>query len=143
MENAQKTVEQRVRELHPVRGQAGAVLEHRLARLQSLTQLNQRISSSLHLDAVLHAIAQAAATLMQAPVASFWLANEATQTLEFHSCSNERVGADWPLAELSFAQGGAGWVATHRTILNVPDVFADARIAAHHWFRAHGFQSVS
>ena len=32
-------------------------------------------------------------------------------------------------------------MATHRTILNVPDIFADARIAAHHWFRAHGFQS--
>ena len=150
MESAQKTVEQRVQEWHPIRGQAGAVLEHdqrlqclehRLARLQSLTQLNQRISSSLNLDEVLHAIAQAAATLMQAPAASFWLADEATQTLEFHSCSNERAGADWPLAELSFAQGGAGWVATHRTILNVPDVFADARIAAHHWFRVHGFQS--
>jgi GAF domain-containing protein len=56
-------------------------------------------------------------------------------------CSNERPGADWPLAELSFAQGGAGWVATHRTLLNVPDVFADIRIAVHHWFRAHGFHS--
>src|SRR5215510_4066210 len=151
MENVQKPVEQRVQELHPVRGQAGVVLEqdqrwqcleYRLARLQSLTHLNQRISSSLHLDEVLHAIAQAAATLMQAPAASFWLANEATQTLEFHSCSNERAGADWPLAELSFAQGGAGWVAIHHTLLNVPDVFADARIAARHWFRAHGFQSV-
>jgi len=150
MDNAQKTIEQGVQELHLIRRQAGAVLEHdqrlqclehRLARLHSLTQLNQCISSSLHLDEVLYAIAQAAATLMQAPVASFWLANEATQTLEFHSCSNERAGADWPLAQLSFAQGGAGWVATHRTILNVPDVFADARIAAHHWFRAHGFQS--
>ena len=150
MENAQKTLEQRVQELHLVHRQAGTVLEydqrwqcleHRLARLQSLTQLNQRISSSLHLHEVLHAIAQAAATLMQVPVASFWLANEATQTLEFHACSNERAGADWPLAELSFAQGGAGWVATHQAILNVPNIFADARIAAHHWFRAHGFQS--
>jgi hypothetical protein len=117
MESAQKTVEPNVQELHPVHGQGGAVLdheqhlqylEHRLARLQSLTQLNQRISSSLHLDEVLYAIAQAATTLMQAPATSFWLANEATQTLEFHSCSNERAGADWPLAELSFAQGGAG-----------------------------------
>ena len=150
MENAQKTVERHAQALPSMRGQAGVVLEHdrhlqslehRLARLRSLTQLNQRISSSLHLDEVLRAIAQAAATLMQAPAASFWLANEATQTLEFHSCSNERAGADWPLAELSFAQGGAGWVATHRIILNVPDVFADVRIAAHHWFRAHGFQS--
>src|SRR5262245_59416117 len=70
-------------------------LEHHLTRLQSLTQLNQRISSSLHLDEVLHAIAQAAATLIQAPAVSFWLANEATQTLEFHSCSDERAGADW------------------------------------------------
>ena len=150
MENAQKTVERHAQALPSMRGQAGVALghdrhlqslEHRLARLRSLTQLNQRISSSLHLDEVLRAIAQAAATLMQAPAASFWLANEATQTLEFHSCSNERAGADWPLAELSFAQGGAGWVATHRIILNVPDVFADVRIAAHHWFRAHGFQS--
>jgi hypothetical protein len=117
MESAQKTVEPNVQELHPVHGQGGAVLdheqhlqylEHRLARLQSLTQLNQRISLSLHLDEVLYAIAQAATTLMQAPATSFWLANEATQTLEFHSCSDERAGADWPLAELSFAQGGAG-----------------------------------
>jgi hypothetical protein len=54
---------------------------------------------------------------MQAPVASFWLANDATQTLEFHSCSNERAGADWLLAELSVAQGSSGWVATHRAIL--------------------------
>jgi signal transduction histidine kinase/CheY-like chemotaxis protein len=150
MENALKTVEQLIQELPPVRGQAEVALEHdrllqdleqRLARLQSLTLLNQRISSFLHLDEVLHAIAQAAATLMQASVASFWLANEATQTLEFHSCSNERAGADWPLAELSFAQGGAGWVATHRTVLNIPDVFADARIVVHHWYRAHGLQS--
>ena len=150
MENAQKTVEQLIQALHPVRGQAEAALEHdrllqdleqRLARLQSLTLLNQHISSFLHLDEILHAIAQAAATLMQASVASFWLANEATQTLEFHSCSNERAGADWPLAEISFAQGGAGWVATHRTVLNIPDVFADARIVVHHWYRAHGLQS--
>src|SRR5262245_31229329 len=97
-------------------------LEYRLARLQSLTHLNQRISSSLYLDEVLHAIAQAVAILMQASAAFFWLANEATHTLEFHSCSNERVGADWPLAELSFAQGGAGWVVTHCILLNVPDV---------------------
>jgi len=46
MEKAQKTVEQRVQELHSVRGPAGVVLdqdqrlqclEYRLARLQSLT----------------------------------------------------------------------------------------------------------
>jgi hypothetical protein len=103
MDNAQKTVEQGVQELHLIRRQAGAVLEHdqrlqclehRLARLHSLTQLYQCISSSLHLDEVLHAIAQAAATLMQAPVASFWLANESTQTLEFHSCSAEPFHLD-------------------------------------------------
>jgi hypothetical protein len=26
-------------------------------------------------------------------------------------------------------------------MLNVPNVFIDACIAAHYWFRAHGFQS--
>jgi hypothetical protein len=82
MDKAQKTVEQRVQELHLIRRQAGAVLEHdqrlqclehRLARLRGLTQLNQCIFSSLQLDEVLHAITQAAATLMQAPVASLTL----------------------------------------------------------------------
>ena len=154
MPDDQQTMEQLLQERHTARQQAAVArdnatqlhhmlerLEHRLARLQSLTRLNQLISSSLHLDEVLHEIARAAATLMEAPVASFWLAHEATRTLEFHSCSHERAGADWPIAELPFGQGGAGWVATHRAVLNVPDVFADDGIVAHHWFRVHGLRS--
>lgn len=114
----------------------------RLHQLHSLTSLNQRISSSLRLDEVLQEIARAAAMLLEAPVASFWTVDEATRTLEFHSCSHERMGADWPIAWLPFGQGGAGWVALHRTVLNVPDVFADERIVARHWFRAHGLRSI-
>jgi len=149
MEDAQ-TIQQLAQELHTLRQQAVTAqaqsrqlldLEQRLARLHHLTLLNQGISSSLNMDEVLHAIIRAAAALMQAPVTSAWLVHEATRTLEFHSCADERAGADWLLTELSFDQGGVGWVATHRKMLHVPDVFLDDRIVATHWFRAHGLRS--
>jgi GAF domain-containing protein len=55
-------------------------LAARLTRLQALTRLTQLISSSLDVDAVLHEIVCAAATLMNAPFVSFWMADEAEQT---------------------------------------------------------------
>ena len=48
----------------------------RLVRQRLLTALNRLISASLDMDDVLKAIAQAAATLMGAAVASFWVADE-------------------------------------------------------------------
>jgi len=57
-------------------------LENRISRLQTLTHLNQVVSSSLDIDAVLNEIAHAAA-LMDAPNVSFWLVDEATRTWRF------------------------------------------------------------
>jgi len=116
-------------------------LEARLTRLQTLTQLNQLVSSSLDIGRVLREIARAAATLMAAPVVSFWIVDEATRTLEVQAFSDEGIGADFPTPKLSFEQGGAGWVAAHRQPLNVPDVFADERFVAHEWWRAHDLRS--
>src|SRR5947199_4779637 len=99
MEDGQQSTQHLRQELHTTRQQ--------LVRLQSLMRLNQLISSSLHLDEVLHEIAQAAATLLEAPVSSFWLAHEASRTLELHSSSHGRAGADWPTTQLAFGQGGA------------------------------------
>ena len=48
----------------------------RLVRQRLLTALNRLISASLDMDHVLKAIAQAAATLMGAAVASFWVADD-------------------------------------------------------------------
>jgi PAS domain S-box-containing protein len=116
-------------------------LEGRAARLQTLTRLNQLISASLDMDEVLHEIAKAAATLMNAAVASFMVADEATQTLEVRAFSGPAVGADCPVQRLRYGQGGIGWVAVHRQALHIPDIFADPRYVAREWAGAHGLSS--
>lgn len=104
-------------------------------RLQALAHLSHLISSSLELDEVLREIAQAAATLMDVPVASFWLADEASRTLEARAVSGELTEVAFPRRTMTFEGSAVGWVAQHRERLHVPDVFADARIAGHDWWR--------
>jgi PAS domain S-box-containing protein len=116
-------------------------LEERFTRLETLTRLNQLVSSSLDTSKVLSAIARAAATLMDAPVVSFWRVDETTHTLEVQTFSDEDIGADFPTRRVSFEQGGVGWVAAHRRPLNVPDVFADGRFVALEWWRRHDLRS--
>lgn len=108
--------------------------ETRAARLRTLGHLNRVVSSSLETTEVLGGIAKAAADLTGGAVV-FWIADEATQTLELRAFSHEWI-ADYPQRVLRFDQGGAGWVATHRRPLNVPDVFADERILNRAWFQA-------
>ncbi|RMF91648.1 MAG: GAF domain-containing protein, partial [Nitrospinota bacterium] len=119
-----------------------ATLEQRLDRLQTLTRLNRLITSSLDMGAVLHEIAQAAATLMQTPAVAFWLAHEARQTLELRAFSDAHIGEDIPIRTLRFDQGFAGWVATQRQPLHVADVLADSRIVARDWWQAHQLTSL-
>jgi GAF domain-containing protein len=114
-------------------------LDVRAARLRALARLNQIVSSSLEPTEVLSAIAKAAAELMGAAVV-FWIADEATQTLELRAFSHDWIG-DYPQRTLRFDQGGVGVVVRHHRLLNVPDVFADERIANHSWFQAHGVRS--
>jgi signal transduction histidine kinase/ActR/RegA family two-component response regulator len=111
--------------------------------LHTLARLNQLVSSSLDMDEVLHEIAHAAATLMNAPFVHLLIADEATHTLESRAFSDPQLGADLPLKKVPFAQGGVGWVATHRRPLQVVDVFTDAeeRFLALDWWRAHGLRS--
>ena len=63
-------------------------LEARFARLRTLTRLTQFMSSSLDIKEVLGEIAQAAATLMDAAIVNFWIADTATQTLHMRTSSN-------------------------------------------------------
>jgi signal transduction histidine kinase/CheY-like chemotaxis protein len=113
----------------------------RANRLHTLARLNQLISSSLDMGAVLREIAQAAAQLMDAAFVSFWIADEANQTLEVGAFSDNIIGADAPSTRFDFSQGATGWVATHRQPLNVPDVLADERFVARAWAQAHGLRS--
>src|SRR4051794_16410669 len=97
----------------PMRNSSNAALSsrRRLVRQRLLTALNRLISASLDMDDVLKAIARAAATLMGAAVASFWVVDEETQTLELRAFSNDVMGAGQTFRNAQFGQGSAGWVA--------------------------------
>jgi GAF domain-containing protein len=117
-------------------------LEKRFVRLRTLTRLNQLISSSLAMDEVLREIARAAATLMEAPLVSFWVADNTTQTLLVRAFSDPLMGQDFPLVTVPFGHSGVGWVAVHQCPLHVPDISTDERVGTHPWFQRHGFTSV-
>jgi GAF domain-containing protein/ActR/RegA family two-component response regulator len=116
-------------------------LDVRAARLRSLTQLAQIVSSSLDMDEVLRAIAEAAAELIEVPLASFWVANEAARTLELRTTSSD-IGRDLPVREFAFGEGGAGWVAQHRAPLQIADVQIDPRFLVKEWAATHGLVSL-
>jgi two-component system sensor histidine kinase/response regulator len=103
--------------------------------------LNHLVSASLDMDQVLREIAKAAATLMHVPVATFMLADEATHTLWNASFSDDTIQANATVSTLQFGQGIMGWVAQHRTAVNLPDIFADHRLADRTWAQAHGLTS--
>jgi signal transduction histidine kinase len=113
----------------------------RARRLQTLTRLNQLISASLDMDHLLREIAQAAATLMHAPLVGFLIADEVTHTLEVRAFSDAAMGADFPVETLGFGDGAVGWVARHRRPLHIPDIFADDRYSDHDWAQAHALRS--
>jgi two-component system, sensor histidine kinase len=123
-----------------VGGTAGAS-RRRLARQRLLTSLNRLISSSLDMDDVLKAIAQAAATLTGAAVASFWVADESRRELELRAFSNETMGAGQTFRRARFGQGSAGWVAEHRQPMRADDAFTDGRVGGLDWYREHGLKS--
>jgi len=114
----------------------------RLERLQTLTRVNRLISSSLDLDAVLSEIARAAADLMGAAVASFWLADEAQQWLELRAFSDEALGEDQTFRRTRFGQGSAGWVALNRREMSAENAFTDGRVGGLAWYERHGLRTV-
>ncbi len=116
-------------------------LAARLARLQTLIRLTQLISSSLDMDALLREIAQAAATLTDARLVAFWVANEPAQTLELRAFSDESVAAGFPVRSVRYGHGATGWVAEHREPLHIPDIMQDERFVGREWRRSRGFTS--
>jgi signal transduction histidine kinase/DNA-binding response OmpR family regulator/HAMP domain-containing protein len=113
----------------------------RAARLQALTRVSHLISSSLDPNAVLKEIANAATTLMEAPVVSFWIVNEQTRTLEVGECWYGGMRTDYPVKSVAFDQGHVGWIASHRKPLNIPYVLSDPRCLARDWCRAKNLVS--
>jgi diguanylate cyclase (GGDEF)-like protein len=130
------------------RGRTGSG-RHRLDVLSDvsrrLVRLNQLVSSSLDIDEVLTAIARAAADLMGVPAVLVWIADEERRVLTLRACSDPRLGADYPATVVTFDDGLAGWVATHRTALDIPDLATDPRVrpGTSAWVRAHGFTTAT
>jgi len=117
-------------------------LEARFARLRMLMRLTQFISSSLDIKEVLGEVAQAAATLMDAAIVNFWIADTATQTLHMRTSSNPVLGSPLAMSRtLAFGEGGIGWVALHHRPLNVPDVASDERFIARAQFKQYKLTS--
>jgi PAS domain S-box-containing protein len=117
--------------------------EIRASRLRTLTRLSQLISASLDMDVLLREIAKAAATLIEATLVSFWVVDEATHSCELRAVSDEGIGADFPVKKISLNEGLVGWVARHRSPLNVPDIFADGQTwsLTYSWRKTHGLRS--
>jgi PAS domain S-box-containing protein len=113
----------------------------REARLQALARLNRLVSSSLDMDEVLRAIARSAAELMDVPAVTFWLVNERERRLELGGLSDPDLFVDFIRKSVSFEEGGAGWVATHRQPLNVGDITTDKRFFGMEWLRPRGLTS--
>ena len=116
--------------------------EVRTRRLYTLTRLNQLISSSLDMDAVLREIAQAAAELMDVPFVRIWGADEERQILTLRASSEPQLAEDYLVRERPFGKGVAGWVAAHRQPLDIRDVFTDERVLSLEWWRTHHINSL-
>jgi GAF domain-containing protein/ActR/RegA family two-component response regulator/anti-sigma regulatory factor (Ser/Thr protein kinase) len=116
-------------------------LDVRAARLRSLARLAQIVSSSLDMDEVLRAIAEAAAELIAVPLAVVWIANEAARTLTLQTVS-AAFGLEMPTRQVPFGETAAGWVAEHRQALEIPDVGQDPRYVFGAWAAAHGIRSL-
>jgi GAF domain-containing protein len=112
-------------------------------RLRTLTRVNQVVSASLDLDEVLGAIVHAATELFGGTPAWIWTADAAEQVLESRAFSDSQLLEGYPVRRVAITQGLVGWVATNRTMIEVPDVFVDPHYfsSATGWWQKHGLKS--
>jgi signal transduction histidine kinase/CheY-like chemotaxis protein len=112
-------------------------------RLERLSHVNRAVSASLRLDDVFDEITRAAGALCDAPLATFWLADERERVLlrrAFHGADTIREALP---TRLAFGQGAVGAVAERREAwLNVR-VGDDPHIVARDALLAHGVRTFS
>ena len=130
------------RESEAQASRAALALEIRANRLRRLAVLNQMVSSSLDADHVIGEISRAAAEIMDIAVVAFWIYDQAAGSLSAspETFSDARLGADIPTSLIKINQGGVGWIAAHKTSLEVPDVFKDDRFINLKWYQEHGLK---
>src|SRR6185369_2409690 len=92
---------------------------------------------------VLGAIVRAATELFGGTAAWIWTADATEQVLESRAFSDPRLNEGFPVRRVASDQSLLGWVAAHRTMIEVPDVFVDPRYlrSAMGWWQKHGLKS--
>jgi diguanylate cyclase (GGDEF)-like protein/PAS domain S-box-containing protein len=117
-------------------------LGERLSRAQALTRLNQLISASLDIRAVLSEITSAAARLLDVPFASFWLVDEANRTVALRAYSDPVLGSSFPEPVRSLDAGGnIGWIVRERRPRNITPAEPSQLPASEAWRTQHGFEN--
>ena len=103
--------------------------------------MNQLLSAELDLDVLLREIATAAVKITGAVVATLWMVDEDAKSLRLVVFSDEAIGAGQAFRRAAFGEGAVGWVAQHRAVLHIDDIFEDGRTAGLDWWREHGLTS--
>jgi GAF domain-containing protein len=85
--------------------------------------------------------ARPTAALTGSTFATFWLTDEINQTLQLAATSDEEIASQIVVRLLPYSQGAAVWVAQHRQLLNIDDVFADGRSQNLDWWERTGLKS--
>jgi GAF domain-containing protein/CheY-like chemotaxis protein len=112
-------------------------------RLERLNQVNRAVSASLRLDHVLDEITRAAGTLLDAPLATLWRADDGARALARWAGHGRADLLDRVPVRLAYGEGGAGIAAERRQpLLDVP-VATDARLASRTAMLAHGIGTFS
>jgi GAF domain-containing protein/ActR/RegA family two-component response regulator len=115
-------------------------VEVRARRLTLLSRLARLVSSSLDRAVVLDGIARAAAELVKAPLVHIWLADDAGAALEIVA-SSRGPGDGSVGGRVAMGEGAAGFVASRRTALEIPDVLDDERFVNREWARREGIRA--
>lgn len=118
-------------------------LEVRATRARTLSNLSQMISASLDLETVLKEIARAAVTLLGAPIARFWMVDEAADDIWLAADVSEipdlRHGPSrQPISSL---RGILRRVVRERQSVTIADATADSRVVDASWWRSYGLRS--
>jgi GAF domain-containing protein/CheY-like chemotaxis protein len=119
-------------------------LEARQRRLEALAEINLSLSQQLDLERLLQQITDALVRLTGAQVVVFWGAEVAERRLVRRAWTIDPSVVDFELPMMvGFEQGGAGWIASHREPLFVPDVASDARVLVPDWAIRHDLRALA
>ena len=113
-------------------------LEVRERRIQALAGVNLSLSQELDPGRLFQQITDALARLTRTPVVVLWEASMSERRLIRRAWTADASISSVELpSSLSFDEGVAGWMATHRQPVVIDDVTADARVRGAAWAHRH------